>query len=131
MIKLINAFLIILSYLLLANLVSCLYLYDDKLEVVYIFRFFKRKIRLNYSDITSVKCNHKAHKNSFPGIQLYIKNRIIKFEFPSNSFPIHSFKKRKEILKLLDSKGIPIIIDSDFEKDYNILNNSNLEFLQR
>ena len=126
MIKIFNTLLIILLYFALANLINCLFLYEDKMEIVYFFRLFNRRIRLEYDEIISVKCIHKAHKNSTPRIQLYIKNRSIKFEFPSNSFPIRSFKKRSEIIKMFHSRGIEIKINSDFEKDYSILENSNL-----
>ena len=101
--------------------VNSYYFYDDRIEVRYLFRIINRVITHNIDEISTVKYIHHAHKNSFPTIQLIFTKERTKTVLPSNSFVVYHFKKRKAILKFLDSKGIPIEIISDFEKDETIL----------
>jgi len=120
LIKSTNITVFIISYFFLSHLVNYLIISDEKLVVIYFFRIFRRKIELNYCDISKVTLIHIAHKNSTPRIKIET-NRKIKFLNQTFSFPINFLKKRTQILKLIDSKKIPIEIISDFEKDFDIL----------
>ena len=101
--------------------VNSYYFYEDRIEVRYFFRIINSVIIHNIEEISTVKYIHHAHKNSFPTIQLTYAREGMRTVRPSNSFVVYHFKKRKAILKFLDSKGIPIEIISDFEKDEKIL----------
>lgn len=113
---------IILTYIVLALWLNRFYFYDDKVKIIYYFRFKNREIDILFSKIKLVKYIHTVGKGNSPMIVLiYEGEKISKLFKPSNSCTHRFFNKRKEILKLLDSKGIPIEIISDFKKDEKIL----------
>lgn len=113
---------IILTYIVLALWLNRFYFYDDKVKIIYYFRFKNREIDIPFSKIKLVKYIHTVGKGKSPMIVLiYEGEKISKLLKPSNSCTHRFFNKRKEILKLLDSKGIPIEIISDFKKDDYIL----------
>ena len=65
---------------------------------------------------------HKGGKGNGPMIVFVYEDKTFSKLFkPSNSCTHRFFKKRKEILKFLASKGVPIEINSVFEKDEHIL----------
>lgn len=111
---------VLTEYLLSLYFINIFFIYNDKILIFYPTRFFSRKVFILYSKLHSVFYLNYGSKAATPNI-------IFKFSakktisLPSNSFPCFSFKKRKAILKFLASKGIPIEINSVFEKDENIL----------
>ncbi len=114
-------FLVIAIYISFSELINTCYILEDSILIVYYFRFRKRKICIKNLNITQIKFINQAVLSGYPNIQFEINHKKIKMEMPSNSFPIHSFKKRRNILRFFESKGIPIEIISDFEKDWTIL----------
>lgn len=108
-------------YFLLSELINICYILDDSIVIVYYFRFRKKKIRIAHDNISLIKFFHQSARFSYPYVQFVINHKKVKVDMPSNSFPIHSFKKRRTILRFFESKGIPIEIISDFEKDWTIL----------
>ncbi len=114
-------FLYILSYyLIIAYTVTFLKLFEDYVKIIYIFKIFRRSRIYQYKDIEKVKLVNYIHAYEFPRIQLRIKEKS-KIEWPSNTFQVYSYKQRKKVLKIFDSKGIPIEIKSDSDKELNIL----------
>lgn len=92
---------------------------EDKVLITYYTRFSKRKKNIYYSELIKIKYVHKLGKANIP---LFIVNNDINFPFPSCSFTGSNQDKNKSFLKFINSKGIKVEINSDFEKDYNILN---------
>jgi hypothetical protein len=112
----------IITYSALAIWVNRFYFYTNEIKIIYLFRFSKRFKSIEYSQIKLIKYIHTAGKGKQPMIvMIYEDKKFSKLFKPSNSFTHRSFKKRKEILKFLDSKGIPIEIITDFNEDRNIL----------
>ena len=112
-----------IMYLLLAHYTYKYYFYKDKIKIVYFLKFRKRIIYHNYNDIKFIVYKNIGARGTEPEIILsYDEKRISQISKPSNSFTHICFKKRQEILKFLQSKGIPIKIDSFLQKDKNILN---------
>lgn len=108
-------------YFLLSELINICYILDDSIVIVYYFRLRKNKVRIAHDNITLIKFFNQSARFSYPYIQFEINHKKVKLDMPSNSFPIHSFNKRRAILQFFESKGIPIEIISDFEKDWTIL----------
>ncbi len=113
----------IVTYVALSLWVNRFYFYDNKIKIVYFFRFINRVKEICYSEIALVKYMHNGGKGNGPLIILkYMgKEYSVWHVNPSNSFTHRNFKKRQEILKFLKSKGIPIEINSVFERDAHIL----------
>jgi hypothetical protein len=108
-------------YFLLSELINICYILDDSIVIVYYFRLRKNKVKIAHDNISLIKFFHQSARFSYPYIQFEINHKKVKLDMPSNSFPIHSFKKRRTILRFFESKGIAIEIISDFEKDWTIL----------
>jgi hypothetical protein len=97
--------------------INIYYFYDDKIKIVYIFRFANREKVILYSDIKEVRYVHSAGTKQPTVVLVYNGKSFSKLFLPSSSFTHRYFKKRKEILLFLHSKGIPIIINTVFKKD--------------
>jgi hypothetical protein len=108
-------------YLILCYLVSYLKIYNDKLEIVYLFRIIGRVKSVDYLNIEKVRYLNYTHANQIPTIQILVKGYKTKLDLPSNSFPVFSYSKRKKILKYFAMKGISIEIVSERKKDLSIL----------
>jgi len=111
----------ILTYIALALWVNRYYFYEDKIKIVYIFRFKIREMDIPYSKIKQIRYIHTEGAKQPMIVLIYESKTFSKLFKPSNSFTHRFFKKRKEILKFLAGKGIPVEINSVFEKDENIL----------
>ena len=111
-----------IEYVLSTYWFNLYYFFSDKLIIYYPTRIFNRKKSILYSQLCLVKYTNIGGKANVPTIILkYLSKKLSYFSLPSNSFSCYSYNKRKEILKFLASKGIPIEINSVFEKDENIL----------
>jgi hypothetical protein len=108
-------------YIILCYLVSYLKIYDNKLEIIYLFRIISRIKSIDYSNIEKVRYLNYTHANQIPTIQILVKGYKTKLDLPSNSFPVFSYSKRKKILKYFAMKGIFIEIESERKKDLSIL----------
>ncbi len=98
------------------------YLYDDKIKIVYIFRPWKRERIIKYEEIELVEYLVGGGKGQYPVIAIaYNNKKIKKILKPSNSFTHWSYKKRKEILKFLSSKGLLIKVYASTKKEKEIL----------
>ena len=110
-----------LLYLLIYYLVNRCYFYEGRLEIKYFFRLRRSVIRYNYSEIASIKylCTYSIYTP--PTIIIKLNKNESKSSNNSFSFPLRSFNKRRDLLRFLASKGLPIEIDSIHEKDQDIL----------
>ncbi|MHC1775089.1 MAG: hypothetical protein AB9834_06690 [Lentimicrobium sp.] len=108
-------------YFLLSELVNICFILDDSIVIVYYFRLRNNKVRIAHDNITLIKFFNQSARFSYSYIQCEISHKKVKLDMPSNSFPIHSFKKRRTKLRFFENKGIPIEIISDSEKDWTIL----------
>lgn len=113
---------IIMIYIFLEYILSIIWLniftlFENKIEIFYPTRVFKRKKVINYSEITKI-----IYKNTwnYPTIAFYKSNKQSIF-LPSNSFTCGIRKKRVAILKFLHSRGLQIEIKSDSDKDKTML----------
>ena len=94
--------------------------YDDYIEIYYPIRIGKnRRKKIYYSEIERVKYYGEAYKGN-PFICIYRIGKKCKTYNPANTFSC-SFKKARITLKFLQSKGIPIEIDSVCKKKQRIL----------
>lgn len=111
----------ILIYVSMCFFINKCYFYDDKIEIKFFFRFSNKVILIKYSELLFVKYICTYSKYSPPTIKLKTtRNSSMIFNL-YYSFPLRSYKKRKEILRYLQSKEIKIEIDSVLEKDQYIL----------
>lgn len=94
--------------------------YETYFKIVYPFKFFNRSQVIKYNEVVRVIDIFPNTKFENPRIKLIVKEKT-NVEWPSNTFPVFSFKKRKRILLFLKSKGISIEIRSNFEKEHHIL----------
>lgn len=111
----------IILYISLALWFNCFYFYENKVKILYFFRFSNRIKYILYSDIKQVRYIHTEGPKQPMIVFVYKGETFSKLFKPSNAFTYRSYKKRKEILQLLANKNIPIEINSIFEKDYKIL----------
>lgn len=107
----------IFSYIIWCVFINIYYFYDNKIKIVYIFRFFNREKEIQYSEIDEIRYIHTAGTKQPMVVFVYKGKSFSKLFLPSNSFTHRYFEKRKEILLFLHSKGIPIIINTVFKKD--------------
>jgi len=110
-----------LFYLLLYYWVSRCYFYDDWFEIKYFFRLKRRVFRYSYNEISSIKYLCTYSKYSPPTLILKVFKAESKKKNINYSFPVKWYKNRRDILRYLSSKGLPIEIDSIKEKDEDIL----------
>lgn len=111
----------ILTYIALALWVNCFYFYENMIKIVYFFRFKNREKDIPYSKINQIRYIVTEGAKQPMIVFIYKGKTFSKLFKPSNSCTHRFLKKRKEILKFLASKGIPIEINSVFKKDDNIL----------
>lgn len=107
-------------YVIISSTVTFVELYEDYLRVVYPFRFLYRIKSYNYNELVKVVDIYQQDYYENPRIKLILANKK-QFEWPSNTFPIFSYNKRKIILQYLKSKGVNIEIKSEFQKELDIL----------
>ena len=110
----------VFCYLIWSVFINIYYFYDDRVEIVYLFRVFNRKKKVLYSDITEVRYVNGSGWAQPIVVFVYKGKSFKKVFWPSNSFTHRRFKRRKEILLFLHSKVIPMIIKAVFEKDKEI-----------
>jgi hypothetical protein len=105
-------------YYLLVTIVYKFFLLDDVIRIVYYFKFVNRVKIKQYDEIEEVRyLNNTGY--SLPTIVFVYKGDKLSTVLKTlNSFSHRSFKKRKEILLFLHSKGIPIYVDSLSKKDF-------------
>ena len=118
---LINIILLLLLFFILKNSVNVFYFYDNKIIIFYFLRLKKRKKIYTYDEIKEIVYINRDSRED-PVVIVFKGQNFTKKITPSNSFTHICFKKRQEILKFLNRKGIPIKINSLFERDKNILN---------
>jgi len=95
--------------------------FENKVLITYYTRCSKRKKNIYYTELVKIKYVNKLGKANIP---LFIINNDKNFPFPSYSFTGSNYDKNKNFLKFINSKGIKVEINSDFDKDYNILDDS-------
>lgn len=110
----------VFCYFIWCVFVNVYYFHEDRMEIVYLFRFLNRKKEVHYSDITEVRYINGGGRVQPMVVFVYKGKSFKKIFWPSNSFTHGCFKKRKEILLFMHSKGIPIIVNSVFRKDEEI-----------
>ena len=110
----------VFCYLIWYVFINIYYFHEDRVEIVYLFRVFNRKKIVLYSDITEVRYINGGGWAQPIVVFVYKGKSFKKIFWPSNSFTHRRFKRRKEILLFLHSKGIPMIIKTVFEKDKEI-----------
>jgi len=111
----------VFCYFIWCVFINIYFFYDDKIEVVYLFRFFHRKREVLFSEIMEVRYIHTAGKKEPMIVFVYQGKSFKKLLWPWNSFTHRRFKMRKDILVFLHNKNLPIIINSVFNKDKEIL----------
>ena len=119
------------SYIIWCVFINIYFFYDDKIKIVYIFRFINREKVVLYSDIDEVRYVHTAGTKQPMVVFVYKGKSFSKLFLPTNSFTHRYFEKRKEILFFLHDKGIPIIINSVFKKDKKAFANIPNVFIQK
>ena len=112
-------------YLIWSLIINIYYFYEDKIKIVYIFRFFKREKVVLYSDIERIRYIHSAGNKQARIALIFKEKSDPTLLLPSFSFTHRYFMKRKEILLFLHSKGIPIVINTVFKKDEEIFTGEN------
>jgi len=110
----------LLYYLICAYTISYLELFDNSLCIVFPLKIFNRVQKWEYTKLETVRSINNTHVYDFPRIQLIFKGKW-RCDWPSSTFQVYSFNKRKRILNILKSKGISIIIKSDNPKESDIL----------
>lgn len=119
-----NTLVNVLSYLcyliIFSETINYLRVYNDRLTVTYLFRIFNRIKIYDFKTIEKVIYINYSHANDYPRLKFVFQYKS-KLELPSNTFAVYSFNQRKRILNFLNLKGIPIEINSDKEKELNIL----------
>jgi hypothetical protein len=110
----------IVCYVIWALLINRYYFYEDKIRIVYLFRFVSRKKEISYSDISEIRYIHVAGARQPIIVFIYKGKSFSKVFLPSNSCTHRFFDKRKEILLFLHGKGIPIVVNSIFKRDNEI-----------
>lgn len=110
----------VFCYFIWCMFINMYYFHEDRVEIVYLFRYFNRKKIVLYSDITEVRYVNGGGWAQPIVVFVYKGKSFKKIFWPFNSFTHRRFKRRKEILLFLHSKGIPIIIKTVFEKDKEI-----------
>ena len=110
----------IFCYVIWCIFINVYYFYEDKIKIVYIFRFVRREKYVLYSDIKEIRYIHTAGAKQPMVALIYQGKSFSSILWPSNSFTHRYFSKRKEILLFLNTKGIPIIVNSVFKKDKEI-----------
>lgn len=113
---------LLLCYLCVVNAVSIYSFYEDRIEILYPLRKRNRRITIAYSDITEIKYRNIGGYTLYPSIALVYKDKALE-QFPKglSLFYQNRYQKRKDILLHLHSKGLPIIINSLFNKDKEII----------
>jgi hypothetical protein len=107
------------EYILSTILLNVINIYEDSFEVIYPTRIWLRRRIIPFSDVEKVKYDDVRGGRRI-GFVLY-KNRrkgTFFFELGTN---VHRYKNRKMILKFLQSKGLQIVINSEWEKERMIL----------
>ena len=103
-------------YLFSVFLIRKIYLYTDHLMVYYPARIIFRKRKIKYSDIRKIRYIHSNSAYAVPEVRISRKGSSLPIIYVSLSY-----KKRKEILKTLHKAGVPVEIDSEYQKDQDIL----------
>ncbi len=111
---------LMLYYLIISYTVTYLQLCEDGIKIVYIFKLFRRLKQFRYEEIEKVKLVNYIHAYEYPRIRIIFKGKS-KIEWPSNTFQVYTYKQRRKILKIFDSKGVQIEIKSDIQKEINML----------
>lgn len=115
------AFSIFASYILLWFFSNRFEFYNDCFQSVYTFRIMNRTFVHQYSDIEYVKYVSTAGSKA-PTIVIVFKGKKFKKLFlPSFSLTHISYKRRKLILKHLQTLGVKIEIDAVSKREKNIL----------
>lgn len=104
-------------YYLLVTIVYKFFLLDDVIRIVYYFKFTKRIKTKQYDEIKEVRYLNNTGYSLPTIVFIYKGDKLSRILKTSNSFSHRSFRKRKEILLFLHSKGIPIYVDSLSKKD--------------
>jgi hypothetical protein len=110
----------IFCYVIWCTFINIYYFYEDKIKIIYIFRFVRREKIVLYSYIKEIRYIHTAGAKQPIVALIYQGKTFSSILWPSNSFTLRYFKKRKEILLFLNNKGIPIIVNSVFKRDKEI-----------
>ena len=110
----------IFCYVIWCIFINVYYFYEDKIKIVYIFRFIRRERSVFYSDIKEIRYIHTAGAKQPMVAFIYHGKTFSKILWPSNSFTHRYFSKRIEILLFLNTRGIPIIVNSVFKRDKEI-----------
>ena len=106
----------VVVYLSSVFLIRKIYLYTDHLIVYYPARFIFRKREIKYSDIRKIRYIHSNSAYAVPEVRIYRKGSSLPLIYASLSY-----KRRKEILKTLHKAGVTVEIDSEYQKDQDIL----------
>lgn len=108
----------LIEYIISYFSLSFIYIYEDKVEFVFPVRFKDNTVSIYFNEIDRVTL--KSYARGVPFI-IFFKSPSQNWFYPWNSFNCANFKKRKEILKFLHSKGLKIVVKSDEERDLKIL----------
>ena len=109
-------------YVLLCISINRYNFYEDKVEIVYPFRLTKRKREVFYSDISQIKYTNIGGRFTVPSIAFDYKGKPLKWiNWSLDSFTHRRVEIRKDILVFLQNKDLPIIINSRFKEDFEIL----------
>lgn len=110
-----------LGYVITSNTLTYIEIYEDKLQIVSPLKLeVNRRVIHHFNEIILIKDIYSAYPYGYPLLKFYFNNKK-QIETPKNSFPVYSFSERRSILKYFNSKGIPIEILSEDEKEINIL----------
>jgi hypothetical protein len=112
---------VFLTYVGLCIFINQFYFLENEIEIFYFFRIKNRKKKLMYEDVQKVKYYHTLTRFGHPTIQLLLLNKSNNFSRPSNSFILHSFKKRKSLLIYLLNKGLIVENHSLYKDEEDIL----------
>ncbi len=110
---------LVVLFIYLASTISIIIysIYDDHIEIMYPTRIYNRVKFINYINVEKVVYVHLPR--SRPSIAFLKANkRLIS---PSNSVSYRTFKKRQEVLRFLQSKGLTIENRCSWKKDMEIL----------
>lgn len=104
-------------YKIIHSIVYFFSFFEDKIILTYVCAITKKEKVFLYSDIKEIRYLNKSGF-SLPTIVFVSDKKIIpRLLSSSNSFTIRSFSRRKKILLFLQSKNIPIYVDSLSKKD--------------
>jgi len=110
-------FILFIAYILSVYSITIYTIEHDSLVVTYPTRIFKRNKIVNYKEVEVVLYTYARYQ---PPVIAFLTDSRKRFS-ESNSFACRSYKKRKEILLFLKSKGLEIENRCTSMKDRNIL----------